>query len=82
VRRAARQIAVEQKSPVLHFAAPRPTQPADALTSENRLKGVALDRLHWRLIDAPVNNNPAGPGRAQPATAALPYSSSSCAQAH
>lgn len=51
------------KVPVLHFAAPRPTQPADALTSENRLKGVALDRLHRRLIDAPANNNPAGPAR-------------------
>lgn len=51
------------KVPVLHFAAPRPTQPADALTSENRLKGVALDRLHRRLIDAPANNNPAGTAR-------------------
>lgn len=50
------------KVSVLHFAA-RPTQPADALTSENRLKGVALDRLHRRLIDAPANNNPRGPAR-------------------
>ena len=42
------QIVAEQTS--------RPTfrglQPTDALTSENHLKGVALDRLHRRLIDA------------------------------
>lgn len=31
----------------------RSLQPTDALTSENHLKGVLLDRLHRRLIDAP-----------------------------
>jgi len=71
------------KSPRPTFRrAPRPTQPADALTSENRLKGVALDRLHRRLIDASANNNPTDPARTASHGSALPYSSSSCAQAH
>ena len=52
IRKAARQDkSSRNKRLVLHF---RGLQPTDALTSENHLKGVALDRLHRRLIDATV----------------------------
>lgn len=72
IRKAAQGKSSRNKRLVLHF---RGLQPTDALTSENHLKGVALDRLHRRLIDA--TEATIAPDPRLYAARQLPYSSSS-----